>query len=324
MKAKKLRVERFLDEMNAVVPWCALVEEIKPYYKGDGGRPPHDLELMLRVHFLQLWNNLSDPALEEALYDRLSFQKFLGFDCFGGVVPDESSICRFRHLLEQHDLSQKILSCVNGHLMAHGLVLKEGTIVDATLLQAPVSKKNARKERDPEMSSTRKNNKWYFGAKGHIGVQAPRPALRGNSFRSVRSTLASRSFIQQSSRRLRRTTFRRWKVFFTAMKNQCLATVLTAATRIKSERVLRVYITGSVTKGDATTRFQRRRKRKTASIPAFAPKSSTRFGSLNICGDIAKCVTKGCTKTPRDLRRCAPCPISFCAERMCLLQDNCA
>ncbi len=158
--------------MNGVVPWQALETELTPYYKSTKGREPHPLALMLRIHFLQLWHNLSDPATEEAIYDRLSFQKFLGFDCFGGIVPDESSILRFRHLLEKHRLSHKILSIVNNHLSGHGLILKEGTIVDATLLQAPVSKKNKDKTRDPEMTSTRKNNKWYFGAKGHIGVQS--------------------------------------------------------------------------------------------------------------------------------------------------------
>lgn len=172
MKRKELKVERFLNEMNEVVPWVALTATIQPHYRSQYGRPPHDLELMLRIHFLQLWHNLSDPAMEEAIYDRMSFQKFLGFDCFGGEIPDESSILRFRHLLEEHNLSQAILACVNAHLSEHGLVLNEGTIVDATLLQAPVSKKNVKKERDPEMTSTCKNNKWYFGAKGHIGVQA--------------------------------------------------------------------------------------------------------------------------------------------------------
>jgi len=172
MKAKKLRVEKFLDEMNSVVPWNNLETELTPYYKSKKGRHPHPLALMLRIHFLQLWHNLSDPAMEEAIYDRFSFQKVLGFDCFGGVVPDESAILRFRHLLEKHKLAQKILSIVNNHLSSHGLVLKKGTIVDATLLQAPVSKKNKDKIRDPEMTSTRKNNKWYFGAKGHIGVQS--------------------------------------------------------------------------------------------------------------------------------------------------------
>jgi IS5 family transposase len=187
MKAKKLKVEKFLGEMECVVPWAMLVKTIAPYYKQEGGRPPHAVELMLRVHFLQLWHNLSDPAMEEALYDRLSFQKFLGFDCFGGVIPDESSICRFRHLLEQHGLAKRILACVNAHLAKHGLVLNAGTVVDATLLQAPVSKKNERGERDPEMSSTRKNNKWYFGAKGHIGVQAQgKPIIHSTEFSTAK------------------------------------------------------------------------------------------------------------------------------------------
>ena len=187
MKRKELRVEKFLGEMDRVVPWGDLVREIIPYYKSEQGRPPHDLELMLRVHFLQLWHNLSDPGMEEALYDRLSFQKFLGFDCFGGDIPDESSICRFRHLLEERGLSKKILSCMNNHLSRHGLVLKEGTIVDATLLQAPVSKKNEDKERDPEMSSTKKNNKWHFGAKGHIGVQANgKPVIHSVEFTTAK------------------------------------------------------------------------------------------------------------------------------------------
>lgn len=187
MKRKELRVEKFLGEMDRVIPWSSLVREIVPYYKGEKGRPPHDLELMLRIHFLQLWHNLSDPGMEEALYDRLSFQKFLGFDCFGGDIPDESSICRFRHLLEERGLSKKIFSCMNEHLSKHGLVLKEGTIVDATLLQAPVSKKNQNKERDPEMSSTKKNNKWHFGAKGHIGVQANgKPVIHSVEFTTAK------------------------------------------------------------------------------------------------------------------------------------------
>lgn len=167
-----------------MVPWLVLEEAIRPYYKtGVGGRKPHDLSLMLRVHFLQLWHCLSDPGMEEALHDRLSFQRFVGFDCFGGVVPDETAILRFRHLLEKHGLSEKILTIVNAYLEEQGLVLKAGTIVDATLLEAPRSKKNRRKERDPEMSSTRKKNRWHFGAKGHIGVQAEgKPIIHSVAF----------------------------------------------------------------------------------------------------------------------------------------------
>jgi transposase, IS5 family len=188
MRRKVLRVERFLGEMDKVIPWASLLSEISPYYKtGSGGRPPHDLSLMLRVHFLQLWHNLSDPATEEAIYDRLSFQRFLGFDCFGGVVPDETAILRFRHLLEEHGLSAKILASVNAHLAQQGLVFTAGTIVDATLLEAPRSKKNAAKARDPEMSSTQKNNRWHFGAKGHIGVQAQgKPIVHSVAFSTAK------------------------------------------------------------------------------------------------------------------------------------------
>ncbi len=129
----------------------------------------------------------SDPGMEEALYDRLSFQRFVGFDCFGGVVPDETAILRFRHLLQEHGLSEKILEVVNSHLSAHDLVLKAGTIVDATLLEAPRSKKNKAKERDPEMTSTKKNNRWYFGAKGHIGVQAEgKPIVHSVAFSTAK------------------------------------------------------------------------------------------------------------------------------------------
>lgn len=188
MKKKELRIERFLCEMETVVPWSMLCKKLSKYYKtGEGGRPPHDLLLMLKIHFLQQWYNLSDPAIEEAIYDRLSFQKFLGFDCFGGVVPDETAVLRFRHILEERDLSKSILSIVNEYLSAQGLILKEGTIVDATIMEAPVSKKNKRKERDPEMSSTRKNNKWYFGGKGHIGVQAQgKPLVHSTEFSTAK------------------------------------------------------------------------------------------------------------------------------------------
>lgn len=189
MKRKVLRVEKFLSEMDRVIPWDALLSTIRPHYKtGAGGRPPHDLSLMLRIHFLQLWHNLSDPAMEEALYDRLSFQQFLGFDCFGGTIPDETAILRFRHLLEEHGLSAKILQVVNAHLSERGLALKEGTIMDATLIEAPRSTKNADRKRDPEMSSTRKNNQYYFGAKGHIGVQAKgKPLIHSVSFTTAKA-----------------------------------------------------------------------------------------------------------------------------------------
>jgi len=188
MKRKILKVEKFLNEMETIVPWQSLLNVIRPFYKKSGGRPPHDLELMLRIHFLQLWHNLSDPATEEAIYDRDSFKSFLKLDCFTGRIPDESSICRFRHLLESHNLSKSILAIINNYLNSKGLVLKTGTVVDATLLPAPTSKKNASKSRDKEMTSTKKNNKWYFGAKGHIGIQAEgKPIIHSTEFTTAKT-----------------------------------------------------------------------------------------------------------------------------------------
>jgi len=175
---KRLRCERFLDEMRTVMPWDRLCGLIKPHYAtGKGGRPPMPLEQMLKIHCLQQWYNLSDPAMEEAIYDRNSFQRFLEIDLISNHVPDETTILNFRHLLETHNLARKIFNEINAYLTERGLLLpkgtevKEGTIVDATLIDAPSSTKNASKKRDPEMTSTKKGNQWYFGMKAHIGTQ---------------------------------------------------------------------------------------------------------------------------------------------------------
>jgi transposase, IS5 family len=165
---KTLKAEAFLAEMNRIIPWDALLKELQPFYPE---RTEFKLEQLLRIHLLQQWYNLSDPAAEEALYDRLSFQRFVGLDGFTDKVPDESTILRFRHWLETHALTGRLFLQINAYLKTQGLVISTGTIMDATVFQAPISKKNASNERDPEMSSTRKNNNWHFGAKGHIGVQ---------------------------------------------------------------------------------------------------------------------------------------------------------
>lgn len=184
---KRLRCERFLQEMDQVMPWERLCGLIRSHYaRGVGGRPPVSLERMLRIHCLQQWYGLSDPAMEEAIYDRNSFQRFLSIDLLSDRVPDETTILNFRHLLEEHDLSGKIFDEINAHLTECGLMLQEGTIVDATLIAAPSSTKNADKKRDPEMSSTQKGNQWHFGMKAHIGTQ-----LRGKPLiRSVEMTSA--------------------------------------------------------------------------------------------------------------------------------------
>jgi IS5 family transposase len=169
---KQLRCERFLREMNAVMPWERLRALIEPHYAtGEGGRTSMPLERMLRIHCLQQWYALSDPGMEEAIYDRNSFQRFLSVDLLSDPVPDETTILNFRRLLERHGLARKIFEEINGLLTAKGLLVKEGTIVDATLIAAPSSTKNIRKERSPEMTSTKKGNQWHFGMKAHIGTQ---------------------------------------------------------------------------------------------------------------------------------------------------------
>jgi IS5 family transposase len=169
--SKTTRRAEFLAQMNRVVPWaelCALIEPVYP--KAGDGRPPIDLQLMLRVYCLQQWFNLSDPAAEEALYDSASMRAFAGVDLGRQAAPDESTICRFRHLLEKHDLGKKLFEQVGRHLQAKGMKVTNGTIVDATIINAPSSTKNASGGRDPEMHQTKKGNQWYFGMKAHIGV----------------------------------------------------------------------------------------------------------------------------------------------------------
>jgi len=170
---KKTRRQVFLEEMEQVVPWrevCALIE---PHYPKPGnGRPPVGVERMLRIYFLQQWFNLSDPAVEEALYDSAVMRQFVGIDLGHEPVPDETTACKFRHLLEEHQLGEQILGTVNLHLQAQGVRITTGTIVDATILHAPSSTKNRKQQRDPEMHQTKKGNAWYFGMKAHVGVDS--------------------------------------------------------------------------------------------------------------------------------------------------------
>lgn len=172
---KPTRRERFLTEMNQVVPWAELVSLIAPHYpkaSSAGGRPTIGVERMLRIHCLQLWFDLSDPAVEEALYDSLAMRSFVGIDLGREPVPDETTVMRFRHLLEEHELGEQIFAAVCAVLQQKGLRLSKGTIVDATIIAAPSSTKNEQGERDPEMHQTKKGNQWYFGMKVHVGVDS--------------------------------------------------------------------------------------------------------------------------------------------------------
>jgi IS5 family transposase len=160
----------FLEEMEQVVPWAKMCALIEPHYPKPGnGRRPKELEQMLRIYFLQQWFNLADPAVEEALYDSATLRQFAGIDLGREPVPDETTVCKFRHLLEEHNLGEEILGRVNLHLQAQGVRITAGTIVDATLIHAPSSTKNREQQRDPEMHQTRKGKNWYFGMKAHVG-----------------------------------------------------------------------------------------------------------------------------------------------------------
>lgn len=173
LSTKRTRKREFLEEMEGVVPWAALVQLVEPHCpRAKTGRPAYAVETMLRIHYLQQWFGLSDPAMEEALHDMPLYREFARLDGATSRLPDETTILRFRHLLERYGLAADMLRLVNDRLQAKGLLLRTGTAVDATLISAPSSTKNLSGERDPEMKQTKKGNQWYFGMKAHIGVDA--------------------------------------------------------------------------------------------------------------------------------------------------------
>ena len=174
-KKKKTRREKFLEEMNQVIPWEELLQIVKKYYPVAGnGRQPMPMERMLRIYFMQQWYGLSDPAMEDALYDIESMRQFADIDIETDVIPDETTILNFRHLLEKHNLTKQIFEKTKRYLSEKGLLLREGTIVDATIINAPSSTKNQDRTRDKEMRQTKKGNQWYFGMKAHVGTDTGR------------------------------------------------------------------------------------------------------------------------------------------------------
>jgi transposase, IS5 family len=184
---KKTRREAFLEEMDRVMPWSELESLIEPHYRKEGnGRPPVGLSILLRIYFLQHWFNLSDPGAEEGLYDSPALGRFAGVDLGRAPAPDETTILNFRHLLEKHDLCGAMLEAVNHYLEDCGIRIGTGTIVDATIIHAPSSTKNATRTRDPEMHQTRKGKQWFFGMKAHIGVDSKQAIVH-----SLCSTAAS-------------------------------------------------------------------------------------------------------------------------------------
>jgi IS5 family transposase len=192
-KKKQTRRDKFLAEMEQVVPWARLVERLRPLYpKGERGRPPIGLERMLRIHFLQQWYGLADEAMEDALYDSQALRGFAGIDLTVAAVPEATTILNFRHWLEQHELSQTLFAEVSAMLEERGLLMRQGTIVDATIIAAPSSTKNKSKARDPEMHQTKKGNQWHFGMKAHIGVDVASGVVH-----TVKGTAANEADINQ-------------------------------------------------------------------------------------------------------------------------------
>src|SRR5271170_3959773 len=172
---KTTRRAQFLADMDKIIPWTELAAAVETFYpkvSEAGGRPPIPLERMLRIYFLQLWFNLSDPAVEEELYDSVAMRGFVGIDLGAEGAPDETTICKFRHLLEKNKLGKTLLRAVNEHLRCNGIKIANGTIVDATIIGAPSSTKNKDGKRDPEMHQTAKGKQWYFGMKAHVGVDS--------------------------------------------------------------------------------------------------------------------------------------------------------
>lgn len=193
-KKRVTKRERFLAEMEKVVPWTRLVAAVEPHYpKGERGRPPIGLQRMLRIYFLQQWYGLSDEGLEDALYDSMAMRAFAGIDLAVENVPDATTLLKFRRLLVEHDLTGKLFDEIGIMLCERGLMMREGTIVDATIIEAPPSTKNAKKSRDPEMHQTKKGNEWHFGMKAHIGVDASSGLVH-----SVVGTAANESDVSQA------------------------------------------------------------------------------------------------------------------------------
>jgi len=194
-KRKQTRRDKFLAEMERVVPWSRLVERLRPLYpKGSRGRPPVGLERMLRIYFLQQWYGLADEALEDALYDSQALRGFAGVDLNHDPVPDATTVLHFRHWLEEHKLTAALFAEVGAMLAERGLLMRQGTIVDATIIAAPSSTKNKQKKRDPEMHQTKKGNQWYFGMKAHIGVDVSSGVVH-----SLTGTAANEADINQTA-----------------------------------------------------------------------------------------------------------------------------
>lgn len=288
-KGKVTKREQFLSEMDAVIPWARLLVLIEPHYpKAGNGRPPLGLERMLRVYFLQHWFNLSDPQAEDSLYDSESMRRFARVELGEDTVPDETTILRFRHLLESHHLTEAIFSEVRGLLQEQGLLLKSGTIVDATVITASSSTKNEAKARDAEMSQTKKGTNWHFGMKVHLGADrrglvhtVRTTTARENDFTQLpellhgaeRELYGDRAYWSEEHRWLARETGLRYRVNRRATRGHPLSTYYRAVNRTRSRVRARVEHAFNVVKhlwGFTKVRYRGLAKNTARVFAAFA------------------------------------------------------
>ena len=277
---KRTRKREFLDEMGRVVPWADLVMLVQPFApEGRRGRPPFAVETMLRIHFMQQWFGLSDPAMEEAPHDVPMYREFASLD-WTTRLPDESTILRFRHLLEQHKLAEQMLGVINDMLHGKGLMLKAGTVVDATLIHAPSSTKNAGGARDPEMHQTKKGKQWYFGMKAHIGACAESGLVH-----TVRGTAANASDVVEGNSLLHGSEA---DVFADAGYQG-------AHKRPNAPRAVRWHVAmrpGKRAALDKASTLGALINRSSASRPASGPRSSIPFVSSSASSALPRCATE--------------------------------
>ena len=291
-KKKQTRRDKFLAEMEQVVPWARLVDRLRPFYpKGERGRPPIGLERMLRLYFLQQWYGLADEALEDALYDSQALRGFAGIDLSVATVPDATTVLNFRHWLEEHDLTRALFDEVGAMLEERGLLMRQGTIVDATIIAAPPSTKNKKKARDPEMHQTKKGNQWHFGMKAHIGVDVASGVVH-----TVTGTAANEADINQTASLLhgRRRRSSPMPAIPGRTSGPNLRTAMSTGTSRSSA--------ASSKRCPKTCGIGPRRSR--GRCRRCGPGSSTRSTSSRTCSGTSGCAIAA---WPRTRRNCTPC-----------------
>lgn len=283
-KPKQTRREKFLVEMEAVVPWARLLAVIEPVYpKAGNGRRPYDLSIMLRIHCMQQWFNYSDAAMEEALFDIPLLRRFAGLDAGVDTVPDETTLLNFCHLLQTHRLSTRLFAEVNGLLAEKGLLLREGSTVDATLIAAPPSTKNRACQRDPEMTQTKKGNQWHFGMKVHIGVDD-----RSGLVHSVVGTTANVSDMSQFGELLHGEETR-----VSADRGYDYPQIHAQL----EEQLIEDWWRGRRSRAD---RWTPGRGISTGRLPVCVRSASSRSGYSSVSSAIRRCAIAGWRRTPRN------------------------